>query len=43
MEIILLIKPLDYNNLTKNTDNFRENNQAKIRELTLKVELKNKP
>ncbi|APG64639.1 hypothetical protein LPB136_04330 [Tenacibaculum todarodis] len=33
-------KPLDYNNLTKNTGALRENNQAKIRELTLKVEPK---
>jgi hypothetical protein len=36
----IVTKPLDYNNLTKNTGALRENNQAKIRELTLKVEPK---
>ena len=36
----IVTKPLDYNNLTKNTGALRENNQAKIRELTLTVEPK---
>lgn len=36
----IVTKPLDYNNLTKNTGALRENNQAKIRELTLKFEPK---
>ena len=33
-------KPLDYHNLTKNTGALRENNQEKVREITLKLEPK---
>jgi hypothetical protein len=33
-------KPLDYKNLTKNTGALRENNQEKVRQLTLQVEHK---
>ncbi len=33
-------KPLDYKNLTKNTGALRENNQEKVREITLSVEHK---
>lgn len=33
-------KPLDYNNLTKNTGALRENNQEKIRKVTMQMESK---
>lgn len=36
----LTAKPLDYNNLTKNTGALRENNQEKIRSATLSLEPK---
>ena len=36
----LTAKPLDYNNLTKNTGALRENNQQKIRSATLSLEPK---
>lgn len=36
----IVSNPLNYDNLTKNTGALRENNQAKIRELTLLVEPK---